>query len=67
MSSSENMPISEGFLLSAGAMFFGMCAACLTCILKSRCKKISVCGVSCERDVIPASELDSVNVDLPKS
>lgn len=54
---------SEGFLLSAAAMIGACCAGFLTCILKSRCTRISFCGISIERDVIPASELNNVQVN----
>ena len=40
----------------------GVFAACLgtvlTYFLKSRCKKISCCGVSCDRDVVELSPQD---------
>ncbi len=58
----DYMP-SEGFLLSAAAMVVACCAGMLTCILKSRCTRISCCGISIERDVIPASELNNVQVN----
>jgi len=58
----DYMP-SEGFLLSAAAMVCACCAGMLTCILKSRCTRISCCGISIERDVIPASELNNVQVN----
>lgn len=58
----DYMP-SEGFLLSAAAMVVACCAGMLTCILKSRCTRISCCGISIERDVIPAAELNNVQVN----
>lgn len=61
---SETLPISESFLLTAIGMLIGCCGGVLTCILKSRCTKISFCGITLERDVIPANNIDSVNVDL---
>jgi len=58
----DYMP-SEGFLLSAAAMVGACCAGMLTCILKSRCTRISCCGISIERDVIPPTELNNVQVN----
>lgn len=60
----SELPISEGFLLSAGAMIFGCFAGLLTCILRSRCQKIKFGCIECERDVIPSTDLASVNVDF---
>lgn len=58
----DYMP-SEGFLLSAAAMIGACCAGFLTCILKSRCTRISCGCFSIERDVIPAAELNNVQVN----
>ena len=60
----SELPISEGFLLSAGAMIITCVGGILTCILKSRCTKIKFCGIELERDVIPSANLSSVQVDL---
>ena len=59
---SISLPVSEGFLLSAGAMLVGIIAGCLSCILKSRCSTIKCCGLELQREVIPATELNSVNI-----
>jgi len=61
------LPISEGFLLSAGAMLFACCAGFLSCILKSRCSEIKFCGISIKRDVIPATELNNVQITTTQS
>ena len=63
-SSSATMPVSEGLILSVGAMLMGCIAGVLTCVLKSRCTKISFCGISCERDVIPPTDLENVQVSM---
>jgi hypothetical protein len=60
----SELPISEGFLLSAGAMLMGVAAGCLSCVLKSRCQKIKCCGIECERDVIPSQDLANVSVQM---
>ena len=61
------LPISEGFLLSSGAMLFACCAGFLSCILKSRCSEIKFCGISIKRDVIPAAELNNVQISTTQS
>lgn len=65
--SEYQLPLSEGFLLTVAGMFIGCFSGVLACILKSRCTRISCCGVSIERSVIPPSELRNVSVDLPNS
>lgn len=62
MSELNELPVSEGFLLSAGAMLVGMIGGCLTCILRSRCSSIKCCGIELTREVIPPSELNTVNI-----
>lgn len=62
--SESQLPVSEGFLLSAAAMMVGVIAGCLSCILKSRCSSIKCCGVELQRDVIPAAELNNVQVEM---
>ena len=65
--SEVGLPISEGALLSGLAMFFAGCAGCLTCILKSRCRRVAFCGIVLERDVIPATELQNVQISTSQS
>ena len=60
----SELPVSEGFLLTIAGMFIGCFSGMLACILKSRCTRISCCGVSIERSVIPPNELRNVTVDL---
>ena len=60
----SELPVSEGFLLSAAAMLVGCCAGFLSCILKSRCTNVKCCGLELQRDVIPPSDLSSVNVEM---
>tara|TARA_R110001632_G_scaffold26395_3_gene71390 strand:+ start:135 stop:341 length:207 start_codon:yes stop_codon:yes gene_type:complete len=61
---STSLPVSEGFLLSAGAMMVGIIAGCLSCVLKSRCSTIKCCGLELQRDVIPATDLNNVQVQM---
>ena len=57
------LPVSESLILTALGMIGACCAGMLTCILKSRCTKISCGCCSIERDVIPAAELNNVQVN----
>jgi hypothetical protein len=63
----SELPLSEGFLLTVFGMFIGCFSGALACILKSRCTRISCCGVSIERNVIPPNDLQNVSVDIPTS
>lgn len=63
----SELPLSEGFLLTVFGMFIGCFSGALACILKSRCTRISCCGVSIERNVIPPNELRNVTVDIPNN
>lgn len=51
---------NSDFLIIVIAAVGASCGGCLAFILKSRCTHISCCGVSIDRDVIPA---DRVNPD----
>ena len=64
MSELSSLPVSEGFLLSAVAMMVGVFAGCLSCILKSRCSSIKCCCIELQRDVIPAADLNAVQVEM---
>tara|TARA_R110002012_G_scaffold121397_1_gene270811 strand:+ start:394 stop:582 length:189 start_codon:yes stop_codon:yes gene_type:complete len=59
------MPIpswfDDTFLLSLVGILGGGCVYLMTFCLKSRCRVINCFCVKCERDVIPAAELNNVN------
>ena len=60
----SELPVSEGFIL---AIFGGICAilaGILTCGLRSRCSRIKICCIECDRDVIPSTELNGVSVNV---
>ena len=46
--------------------FFGLvsasCSGCLVCILRSRCNKISFCGVTIERTVLSEEAMTNQNI-----
>ena len=65
MSELSQLPVSESLLLTTFGMFLGCFAGLLSCILKSRCSSIKCCGIELQRDVIPASDLNNVNIDMP--
>lgn len=51
----------SAWLLTVMAAFTGCIGVMLTYFLKSRCRKINCCGVSCVRDVM---ELDAKSANL---
>lgn len=61
---SESYFPSESFLLACIGILSGCCGGFLTFILKSRCTEISCLGLKIKRDVISATDLDKVNVDI---
>tara|TARA_Y100000385_G_scaffold210355_1_gene218248 strand:- start:8 stop:259 length:252 start_codon:yes stop_codon:yes gene_type:complete len=46
------------WLLTVIGVFIGCVGSVFTYLLKSRCKKISCCGVSCDRDVLALDPKD---------
>lgn len=58
---SEFIQLNSAFILAAMGMVGGCLTGLATCILKSRCTKISVCGCNCERDVLPAKAVIALN------
>jgi len=55
-------------LASVGCGFIlGICSMCLNFIIKSRCKKISVCGCLIERDVIDSNNLSRNVINIPNN
>jgi len=60
------MTIPDWFNASFLVVLLGMFGACgagvLSFILKSRCRTITCCCIKCERDVIPPSELNNIEV-----
>lgn len=61
----SDLIVSEGFMIAIFGGFSALIAGVLSCALKSRCTRIKCCGVECERNVIPASELNNVHVEIP--
>ena len=49
---------SEFLLIIIGAIG-ATCAGCLAFVLKSRCTRISCCGLNIDRDVIPANLINT--------
>lgn len=54
--------LDDTFIISLVGIVGGSCVYLLTFFLKSRCRVISCCCLRCERDVLPPSELNNVNV-----
>ena len=64
---SETLPVSESFILTLCGILTGFIGATLTFCLKSRCSEIKCCGIYCKREVIPASNLNDVSIQIPQS
>ncbi len=60
----DAMPVSEGFILAIVGVASGLCGAFLSFLLKSRCSKIKMCCVECERNVIEAKDLEIADVKV---
>jgi len=60
----NSMPVSESFILAIVGVFSGFCGAFLSFLLKSRCSKIKMCCVECERNVIDPKDLEVANVKI---
>mgnify|MGYP003651207681 CR=1 FL=1 len=60
----KELLVSEGLILSVfggiGALFAGI----LTCVLRSRCSRIKICCMECDREVIPSTELTGIGVNI---
>lgn len=52
---SEFIKENSEFILIIIAAIGATCAGCLAFVLKSRCTRISCCGIIIDRDVIPAN------------
>ena len=63
MSFNEFVKENSGFILTFIGMIGGGMSLCLMCILKSRCEYIKCCGLECKRQVIPAAELNDVELN----
>ena len=63
----SELPVSESFILTLCGILTAFVGATLTFCLKSRCSEIKFCGVYCKREVIPASELDNVSIEIPQT
>ena len=50
------------FILNLIGIIGGGGIYCLTFILKSRCRNINCCCISCERDVLPPADLNNVSI-----
>ena len=61
----SELPVSEGFIIAIFGGLGATLAGILACGLKSRCSRIKCCCIECDRDVIPASNLPDVRVEIP--
>ncbi len=63
-SSTVDMVVSESFILAVIGIASGITGGVLSFILKSRCSKINCFCISCERNVLEATELEAANVRI---
>ena len=54
--------LDDTFILALVGIIGGGSVYCLTFILKSRCRVINCCCLSCERDVIPPADLNNIQI-----
>ena len=61
---SNELPISEGFILAIIGSFSACVALIFKFILKSRCSNINLCCglIDCKREVIPPANLSDVEL-----
>lgn len=55
----------DAFWLTLAGALFGFGGVVINGILKSRCKRFSCCGMSCEREVAPPGQEPQVEIDIP--
>ena len=60
---SIELPITESFMITVLAGGSAVLAMVLTCALKSRCIRIKVCCIECDRSVLTANDLATVSID----
>ena len=61
MSDDDFVSKNSTFLLSALTLLSGCFASLLAYALKSRCTRISCWGISCEREPLPAEQVDELD------
>ncbi len=54
--------LDDTFIIALVGIIGGGGIYCLTFILKSRCRVINCCCLSCERDVIPPADLNNIQI-----
>ena len=54
--------VDDTFILSLVGIIGGGGVYCLTFMLKSRCRVIKCCCLSCERDTIPPADLNNIQL-----
>ena len=60
----SELPVSEGFIIAIIGAMGALLAGILTCGLRSRCSRIKICCIECDRDVIPSTELNGIGVNV---
>ena len=63
---SEFVSTNSGFLLTVVATTVGLIGMVLTCGLRSRCSKIKIGCIECQRDVITEDRIKDVAVEVTR-
>ena len=59
------LPVSESFIIAVVGCITASLGLFLSCLLKSRCYRIRICGIECDRQVVPSEDLARVNIEMP--
>ena len=57
------LPVSESFIIALVGGVSATFALLLSCLLKSRCYRVRICCIECDRAVIPSTELNNVSLE----
>ncbi len=62
---SEQMVVSESFIITCVGIFCAALGGILTCALRSRCTKIKCFCIECDRQVISEAQLSRTTLEIP--
>ena len=61
----SELPVSEAFIIALVGGASAIMALFLSCLLKSRCYRIRLGCIECDRQIIPTADLNRVNLEIP--
>lgn len=62
----SSLPVSESFIIAVAGCVTASFGIFLSCLLKSRCYRIRICGIECDRQVVQPEDLNHVNIEIPR-